>query len=128
MSNLPLPHDMKVAETIQRMIKAGVSMSVIFDKVKEMPNGPRSYTTFYKIYRGDIVTARANLHEAVGSLIMKKAVVDQDYRALEFVAKTKLGWNEKLVIEEKDPDGVDEDTSAIDDLIAALNLKRPDKE
>lgn len=124
MSNSPLPHDMKVAETVQRMVQAGVSMSVIFDKVKEMPNGPRSLSTFYKIYRVDIVTARANLHETVGSLIMEKAVIDKDYRALEFVAKTKLGWNEKVVVEERDPDGVDQDTSAIDDLIAALNLKK----
>lgn len=126
MTNQPLPHDLKVAETIRRMIQAGVSMSVIFDKVKDMTNGPRSYTTFYKIYRSDIADARANLHEAVGSLIMQKAVVDQDYRALEFVAKTKLGWSEKVVVEEADNDGLNEDTSAIDDLIAALNLKKPD--
>ena len=126
MSNQPLPHDLRVAETIRRMIQAGVSMSVIFDKVKDMANGPRSYTTFYKIYRSDIADARANLHEAVGSLIMEKAVVDKDYRALEFVAKTKLGWSEKVVVEEADNDGLNEDTSAIDDLIAALNLKKPD--
>jgi hypothetical protein len=115
---------MKIAVEIQRMTKAGVATNVIFDKVKEMPNGPRSLTTFYKIYRGDLVQARATLHEAVGSLIMEKAIVEKDYRALEFVAKTKMGWNEKVIVEERDPGEVDQDTSAVDDLIAALNLKK----
>lgn len=124
MSNEPKPHDLKIAETIQRMIAAGVTMSVIFDKVKDMKNGPRSYTTFYKIYRQDIVAARANLHEGVGSILMEKALVDKDMRALELIAKTKLGWNEKVIVEERDPDSVDEDTSAIDDLLAKLNLKK----
>jgi len=124
MGNQPLPHDLKIAVEIQRMIKAGVSTNVIFDKVKEMPNGPRSLTTFYKHYRNDIVTARATLHEAVGSLIMEKAMVEKDYRALEFVAKTRMGWNEKVVVEERGPDDADQDTSAVDDLIAALNLKK----
>jgi hypothetical protein len=75
----------------------------------------------YKIYRSDIAEARAGLHEGVGAAIMEKALVDRDLRALELVAKTKLGWNEK--IEVVDEDTADEDTSPIDDLIAALNLK-----
>lgn len=129
MGNQPLPHDLAIAVEIQRMIKAGVTMSVIFDKVKNMKNGPRSYMTFYKHYRGDIVNARATRDEAVGSVIMEKALVDKDMRALELIAKTKMGWNDKVIVEERNPDDVDEDTSAIDDLIAALNLKgRPDVE
>ena len=122
MSNQPLPHDLKVATTIRQMIAAGVSMSVIFDKVKDMANGPRSYTTFYKIYRSDIADARAGLHTGIGTLIMTKAL-DGDVRMLELVAKTKMGWNEKMIVEEVDPDSLDEDTSAIDDLIARLGLK-----
>lgn len=123
MGNQPLPHDINVAATIQRMLSAGVPMSLIFDTVKDMPNGPRSYTTLYKHYRADIVAAKARLHEAVGSLMMQKALVDKDQRALEFIAARKLGWNEKVVVEESDPTALNEETSAIDDLIAALNLK-----
>jgi len=127
MSNDPKPHNLAIATEIRRMIRAGVAITVIFDKIKDMKDAPRSYTTFYKIYRSDIADARANLHEAVGSLIMSKAVVDQDWRALEFVARTKMGWSEKVVVQEADDTNPDESTSAIDDLIAALNLKKKDK-
>jgi hypothetical protein len=114
---------MKIGETVQSMVAAGVAVSVIFDKTKEMRNGPGSLTTFYKLYRKDIVAARAQLHQAIGSAIMEKALVDRDLRALELVAKTKLGWSEKIIVEEQDPNSLDENTSAIDDLLAKLNLK-----
>lgn len=105
------------------MVASGVSIAIIFDTVKDMKNGPRSLATFYKIYRGDIVAARAALHEGIGTAIMQKALVDKDMKALELVAKTKLGWNEKIILEEADPNGADEYTSAIDDLLAKLNIK-----
>lgn len=122
-SNQPLPHDMQIAEKVQKMVASGVSIAIIFDTVKDMKNGPRSLATFYKIYRQDIVAARAALHEGVGGAIMHKALVDKDMKALELVAKTKLGWNEKIILEEADPNGADEYTSAIDDLLAKLNIK-----
>lgn len=121
--NQPLPHDMQIAEKVQKMVASGVSIAIIFDTVKDMKNGPRSLATFYKIYRQDIVAARASLHEGIGTAIMQKALVDKDMKALELVAKTKLGWNEKIILEEADPNGADEYTSAIDDLLAKLNIK-----
>jgi hypothetical protein len=123
MNQLSLPYDMKIGETVQSMVLAGVAVSVIFDKTKDMRNGPQSLTTFYKLYRKDIVAARAQLHQAIGSAIMEKALADRDMKALELVAKTKLGWSEKLIVEEQDPNSLDENTSAIDDLLAKLNLK-----
>lgn len=122
MSNQPLPHDMKIAETVQRMVASGVAVSVIFDTTKDMKNGPQSLTTFYKLYRKDLVAARATLHEGVGSAIVQKALAG-DSKLLELLAKTKLGWSEKIIVEESDPNSLDENTSAIDDLIAKLNLK-----
>lgn len=121
-----LPYDMKIAETVQRMVLSGVSVTVIFDTVKDMKNGPQSLTTFYKLYRKDLVAARATLHEGIGSAIMEKALKDRDMKALELVAKTKLGWNEKILVEESDPNSADEYTSAIDDLLAKLNIKSDD--
>ena len=63
---------------VQNMVASGVSIAIIFDTVKDMKNGPRSLATFYKIYRQDIVAARAALHEGIGTAIMKKALVDKD--------------------------------------------------
>lgn len=122
MNALALPYDMKIAETVQRMVAAGVAVSVIFDTTKDMKNGPGSLSTFYKLYRKDLVAARASLHEGVGSTIVKKAL-EGDTRLLELLAKTKLGWTEKIIVEEQDPNSLDENTSAIDDLLAKLNLK-----
>lgn len=115
-----LQHEVKIAAYIRAAIARCVKMSVIHDKVIEM-GGPRSLRDMYTLYRSDIAEARAGLHEGVGAAIMEKALVDRDLRALELVAKTKLGWNEK--VEVVDEDTADEDTSPIDDLIAALNLK-----
>lgn len=122
-SNQPLPYDMAIATKVQSMVASGVSIAVIFDTVKEMKNGPGSLATFYKLYRKDIISARAALHEGVGSAIVQKALVDKDMKALELLAKTKLGWNEKVILEEADPNRLDENTTAIDDLLAKLNLK-----
>lgn len=105
------------------MILAGVPITVIFDKIKDMSNAPRSYTTFYKLYAKDIALARAMLHESIGGQIMQKALGDKDLNALIFVAKTKLGWNDKIIVEERDPNAVDENTSAIDDLMAKLGIE-----
>jgi hypothetical protein len=127
MSNQALPYDNKIAETIRARIAQGVTMAVLFDEVKEMKNGPGSYATFYKLYRGDIVAARAGLHAGVGAKIMEKALVDGDMRALELLAKTRLGWSEKIIVEERDPEtSVDHDTSAIDDLLTKLGLNKDD--
>ena len=123
MSNQSLPHDIKLSKEIQRMILAGVPISIIFDKIKDMANAPRSLTTFYKIYSRDMALARAMLNESVGSKIMDKALVDGDLNALMFVAKTKLGWNDKIIVEERDPNAIDENTSAIDDLMAKLGIE-----
>jgi hypothetical protein len=126
MNQLSLPYDMKIAEVVQRMVASGVAVSVIFDTTKDMRNGPQSLTTFYKLYRKDLVAARASLHEGVGSTIVAKALAG-DTKLLELLAKTKLGWSEKIIVEEQDPNSLDENTSAIDDLLAKLNLKgQPD--
>ena len=105
------------------MILAGVPTTIVFDKIKDMANAPRSYTTFYKLYAKDIALARAMVHETIGGKIMDKALKDNDLNALIFVAKTKLGWNDKIIIEERDPNATDENTSAIDDLMAKLGIE-----
>ena len=126
MSHNALPYDIKLSQEIQRGILAGVPISVIFDKIKDMANAPRSYTTFYKLYAKDIALARAMIHESIGSAIMDKALVDKDLNAMMFVAKTKLGWNDKIILEEKDPNAIDHDTTAIDDLMAKLGIEQED--
>lgn len=118
-----LPHSMQVATYIRRAIKAGVSIRVIFDDIQRYPNAPRSYATFYKIYRGDIAQARAELGLEIGETIMEKALADKDGKMLELVARSKLGWSPSQTVVDADPEDISEETGAIDDLIALLGLK-----
>ncbi len=120
-----LPHDMKIATKIRAGICAGVSMRVIFDSVVTMKNAPKSYQTFYKIYRDDIAASRASIQEEIGSVVIN-AAKGGDLKAAELFLRSRAGWNPTLKIEEVEPEDVAEDTGAIDDLLALLGKKRPE--
>lgn len=120
---LPLPHDIKIATKIRAGIAAGVSMRVIFDSVATMKNAPKSYQTFYKIYRDDIADARASIQEEIGSVVIT-AARGGDIKAAELFLRSRAGWNPTVKVIEEDPDDVSEDTGAIDDLVALLGLKK----
>lgn len=122
-----LPHDMKIATKIRASISAGVSMRVIFDSVVTMKNAPKSYQTFYKIYRDDIASARASIQEEIGSVVIN-AAKGGDLKAAELFLRSRAGWNPTLKIEEVEPEDVAEDTGAIDDLLALLGKKRQSDE
>ena len=121
---LPLPHDIKIATKIRAGIAAGVSMRVIFDSVATMKNSPKSYQTFYKIYRDDIADARASIQEEIGSVVIT-AARGGDIKAAELFLRSRAGWNPVTKIVEEDPEDVSEDTGAIDDLLSLLGKKRP---
>ena len=124
----PLPHDIKIASKIRAGIKAGVSMRVIFDSVATMKNAPKSYQTFYKIYRDDIADARSDIQEKIGNVVVS-AALEGDLKAAELFLRSRAGWNPTIRVEEAEPDDVSEDTGAIDDLMALLGIeKTKDKE
>lgn len=123
----PLPHDIKIASKIRAGIKAGVSMRVIFDSVATMKNAPKSYQTFYKIYRDDIADARSDIQEKIGNVVVS-AALEGDLKAAELFLRSRAGWNPVTKIVEEDPEDVSEDTGAIDDLLALLGKKKPEQE
>ena len=125
--DLTLKHDLKVATYIVQAIKAGVSMAAILDKVSTMPNGPRAKASLYKIYRTEIAVARADLAEELGSVAMKLAKAG-DQKMLDLALRSKAGWSPTQTIIETDKDDEDENTSAIDDLLAMLKVKQTKKE
>lgn len=123
----PLPHDIKIASKIRAGIKAGVSMRVIFDSVATMNNAPKSYQTFYKIYRDDIADARSDIQEKIGNVVVS-AALEGDLKAAELFLRSRAGWNPVTKIVEEDPEDVSEDTGAIDDLLTLLGKKKPEQE
>lgn len=120
---LPLPHDIKIATKIRAGIAAGVSMRVIFDSVATMKNAPKSYQTFYKIYRDDIADARASIQEEIGSVVIT-AARGGDIKAAELFLRSRAGWSPTVRVEDVDPEDVAEDTGAIDDLLTLLGMEK----
>lgn len=123
-----LPKSQEIVDAITAKIMAGVPVTIIFDEIKDWKDGPKSYTTFYKIYRKDISYARGLLHQTVGKTIYDKAVVDKDMAALTLLAKGRLGWSEKHIVETADPDEEDKDTGPIESLFEKLKIKYPGNE
>jgi len=115
---------MAIAAKLRSGIRAGVSMRVLHDAIKSMKDGPQSLMTLYTTYRDDIADARGSLHEQVGAKIVEKALVDGDMRALELIARSKMGWSPATTIVETEPDELTEETGAIDDLLLLLNLDK----
>lgn len=125
--DLTLKHDLRIATYIIQAIKAGVSMAAILDKVSTMPNGPRAKASLYKIYRNEIANARADLAEELGEVAMKMAKAG-DVKMLDLALRSKAGWSPTQTVIESDKDDEDENTSAIDDLLAMLKVKQAKKE
>lgn len=116
-------HNMEISAYILSRVSNGVPVTTVFNYCKETwpVIAPRSLTTFYKVYRLELAQAKASMHD-VGDLIFKRAR-EGDMQAMTLVAKGKLGWNDKVVVE-VDPEEINEDTGAIDDLINLLNIKK----
>lgn len=125
MAATSLPHDIKIATKIRAGIAAGVSMRVIFDSVATMKNAPKSYQTFYKIYRDDIADSRASIQQEIGSVVIN-AAKGGDLKAAELFLRSRAGWNPTIKIEEVEPEDIAEDTGAIEDLLALLGKKKPE--
>lgn len=116
-----LKHKLNIATEIRRKIKAGVSMKVILDDIQRFEGAPSSMNGMYKTYRNDIAEARSLIHEQVGAVVVQKAI-EGDLKAAELFLRSKAGWNPTIKVEEVDPEDVSEDTGAIDELLALLNV------
>jgi hypothetical protein len=122
-----LKHNLTIATYIRKAIRAGVSMKVILDNIQKYDHAPASMNGLYTTYRNDIAEARADIQEAVGSVVVAKAL-DGDLKAAELFLRSKAGWNPTLKVEEVEPEETNEDTGAIEDLMALLGRKKAEKE
>lgn len=121
-----LKHNLKIATYIRKAIKAGVSMKVILDNIQKYDGAPTSMNGMYKTYRNDIAEARADIQEAVGAVVVAKAL-EGDLKAAELFLRSKAGWNPTVKIEEVDPEDAKEETGAIDDLLALLGRNKKEE-
>jgi hypothetical protein len=122
-----LKHNLHIATYIRKAIRAGVAMKVILDNIQKYDHAPSSMNGMYKTYRNDIAEARADIQEAVGNVVVDKAL-GGDLKAAELFLRSKAGWNPTIKVEEVDPEEVKEDTGAIDDLMALLGRSKKNPE
>ncbi len=121
--DLQLKHRVDIATIIVAGIKNGVSIATILDQVSVMPGGPRSKTSLYKIYRSDIVNAKADIQSKLGAKAMEMALAG-DVKMLDLALRSKAGWSPSQTVVESESDEADENTTAIDDLLTLLKIKQ----
>lgn len=125
----PIPHRKPIAKHITRRIKEGVTIKVIMDEIQSFQDAPKSLPTFYKVYAEDIAKARGEYQGWLGSVANERIAGGSD-RILELALRSKAGWNpqQSVTVTEGDPDELDEDTSAIEELKTLLGRGKSDNE
>jgi hypothetical protein len=118
-----LKYSKHIAKKVKELIGNGVSITVILDSVQKYQEAPRSINTLYKIYGEDIAEARAELHNDLGKYAMVRIKAGSD-AVLIHALKTKAGWTEKVIVEERDSDDPDENTDAISTLAVLLGRSK----
>lgn len=114
-----LKHSKPIAKKIKELIGDGVSMKVILDSIQHYQEAPRAMPTLYRIYERDIAEARAEFHGWLGQKA-KTRIEEGSDAVLIHALKTKAGWTEKIIVEERDSDEPDENTDAIATLAVLL--------
>lgn len=122
-----LPHRLEIAKAVRSQITAGVSMKAILDYIQKFKDAPSSMNGLYKTYRNDIAEARATILEEMGNVVIN-AARDGDWKAAELFLRSKGNWSPTQTIIETEPEQEASDNGAIDDLIALLGKKKPEKQ
>jgi len=125
--NTEIPYSEAIAERVRDGIRHGVTIRVIFDSICGMRNSPGSMQTFYKLYKKDIEEARFEYQNWLGEKATDRIKEGSD-KILELALRSKAGWNPQETIVVASPDDEREETSALDDLMAALGKVRGKEE
>jgi hypothetical protein len=118
-----LKYSKHIAKKVKELIGNGVSITVILDSVQKYQEAPRSINTLYKIYGEDIAEVRAAFHGYLGQKARERIDAGSD-AVLIHALKTKAGWTEKVIVEERDSDDPDENTDAISTLAVLLGRNK----
>lgn len=122
------PYSKTIAARVIKGIKGGVPFKTILASCANLKDCPASYTTFMKLYGTLIYETQADLHGEIGEVVYKQAR-GGDFKAAEFVLRSKGGWSPNSTVNEVDQEvDPDEDESAIDTLMTLLGKDEPDEE
>ena len=116
----------KIADLVKKRVKEGLSVKDIVGEIQSsFADAPRSLNTFYKYYKSDLESARAEINGLVGSKVLKRALEEGEwghFASQELFLRSKAGWSPTSTNIEVEQDSADEDLSAIDALAELLGL------
>jgi len=115
-----LPKNPNIARKVREGIEGGVSVQQIFKSVLNMKDAPQSYTTFYKLYRGDMDAVKFSIDAEVGKTVIQQAR-EGDFKSQELYLRSRAGWSPSSHVQEQEVGTEDEETEgAVNALMAAL--------
>jgi len=123
-----------IANLVRKRVLEGLSVKDIVGEVQaKFSDAPRSLNTFYKYYKSDLESARAEINGMVGSMVLKRAMEEGDYghfASQELFLRSRAGWSPTATNIEVEQDSADEDLSAIDQLseLLGLDMDEPDND
>jgi hypothetical protein len=118
-----------VAKHLKKCIEGGVSVKdMLASGMDKFQNCPQNTTILYKLYGTYMATVRAEIVGDIGSIIIKQAKAG-DFKSQEFYMRSKGGWSPSNTVNEVEhTDDPDEDSGAIDLLMAKLGKSRKGKD
>lgn len=115
-----------IANLVRKRVLEGLSVKDIVGEVQSsFADAPRSLNTFYKYYKSDLESARAEINGLVGSKVIKRALEEGEwghFASQELFLRSKAGWSPTSTNIEVEQDSVDEDLSVIDQLAELLGI------
>lgn len=121
MDNTKIEFDKVIANKITEYEQAGVSRQAIFQSIQKYQNAPRSYTTFWKLYKETLESANAETVKEIGSKVVQQAR-EGDFKSQELFLRSKGGWSPQSTEVNVDVD-VDADESALEKLMGLLGKR-----
>lgn len=114
-----IPYSKDIANKLAEGIKGGLLVPDLFASIQHLQNAPGSIQTMYKLYKADMDKVRAELKGQVGAKVIQQAI-DGDFKSQELYLRSRAGWSPQSTTTEVEADTADEDSNAIDALMAAL--------
>lgn len=121
MSDTAHPND-ATANAIRALVAAGLRQIDIATYLKISTKTLHEHPQ----YKDALDRGAVNIFAAVGSKIVKAAIDKEEPWALKLIATRRMGWNEKVVLQEQPPSAPEASVSDIDRILAAATPEELD--
>lgn len=108
-----------IDDKVRQGIRNGASLKQILDRIAHYQEAPHSTATLYKIYGESIAEERGDFEDFVGTAVRQK-IQEGDSKIIEFTARSKLGWNPSVRVEDVSDSEDEDDKDAISRLASLL--------